>query len=191
MKMKNPITLFAMLISLCAAAQDTALHKGANEWGFQTGGGFSIVGGVRSHSYWLLAGRYSRVLTGELGRGALRGNLQYGVEAIPAMIVNQSTLVSAGGFSPLQLRYNFIAPKRVKPFIEIGGAMIGSSQQVPEGTSRFNFMSGGGVGLQVFNAKALAWQLGVRFQHISNAGIAQRNPGINSLYFFTGVSGWR
>jgi lipid A 3-O-deacylase len=188
-------TFLAILLGcLCAAAQkpvNDPLHKGANEWGFQTGGGFSIVGGVRSRSYWLLAGRYSRILTGDLCRCPLRGNLQYGVEAIPVMVFNQTSHVYAGGFSPLQLRYNFTAPKRVKPYIEMTGTMLGSAEPVPEGTARFNFMTGGGIGLQVFNEKARAWQLGVRFQHISNAGIAQRNPGINALYLFTGVSWWK
>ncbi len=185
------LTVVLLLLSCIAMADDSPLHKGANEWGFQTGGGFSIVGGVRSRSYWLLAGRYSRVLTGDIGSGILRGNLQYGVEAIPVMIVNQSTHVYTAGFSPLQLRYNFVAPKKVKPYFEIGGAVLGSSDQVPEGTSRFNFMSGGGIGVQVFNAKSRSWQLGMRFQHISNAGVAQHNPGINSLYFFTGLSWWK
>jgi Cu/Ag efflux pump CusA len=31
----------------------------------------------------------------------------------------------------------------------------------------------------------------MRYQHISNAGIAEHNPGINSLYFFTGISWWQ
>ena len=168
------------------------MHKGANEWGFQGGGALSIPGGARGdHPYFELAGRWSRVLTGELGSGPLRGNLQYGVEAIPALVVFQSTTVYSGGFSPLQLRYNFTAPKPVAPFVEIGGAVLGSREQVPEGTSRFNFLTNGGVGLQFLRDGHPAAQVGLRYQHISNASIAQHNPGINSLYFFTGLSWWR
>jgi len=148
------------------------MHKGANEWGFQGGGALSIPGGARGdHPYFELAGRWSRVLTGELGSGPLRGN--------------------SGGFSPLQLRYNFTTPKPVAPFVEIGGAVLGSREQVPEGTSRFNFLTNGGLGLQFLRDGHPAAQVGLRYQHISNASIAQHNPGINSLYFFTGLSWWR
>ncbi len=193
--------LFILLASLCAAAQSgpvirsdrdaTALHKGANEWGVETGGGTSIPGGVSDRHYWMLAGRWSRILTGELGGGLLRGNLQYGVDLIPALVMSQSKTVYAGGFTPLLLRYNFTAHRRVVPYLEVGGGMLGSVEPIPEGTSRFNFTPQGGVGLMVMQPRARAIQMGLRYLHISNAGRARRNPGINSLYFFTGISWWR
>lgn len=185
------LLLLLLLVCVCAAAQNFPLHKGANEWGFQTGGGTAIAGGAGNRSYWMLTGRYSRILTPELGSGPLRGNLQYGVEATPVMVVRQSTTVYAAGFSPLQLRYNFTARRRVVPYLEIGGSILGSTEQLPEGTSRFNFLTDGGIGFQVVRARLPAIQAGMRYQHISNAGIARRNPGINSLYFFGGMSWWK
>jgi hypothetical protein len=181
-----------LLAGALAAAQSSPLHKGAWEMGLHTGGGASIAGGARgSHNYWMLAGRVSRVLTGDLGSGALRGNLEYGVEAIPAMVVFQSTTVYAAGFSPLQLRYNFTAPKTVAPFVEIGGGILGSSDRLPEFTNNFNFISGGGVGLQFLRDGRPSVAVGMRYQHISNAGLARSNPGINSIYFHAGLSWWR
>ena len=130
-------------------------------------------------------------MTGDLGGGPLRGNLEYGVEAIPAMVVFQRNTVYSAGFSPLQLRWNFTSPKTVAPFLEIGGAVLASSDQLPEGTSRFNFLTNGGLGLQFLRNGRPSVSLGMRYQHISNAGTANHNPGINSLYFFTGLAWWK
>ena len=183
-----------LLSCVCAWAQQhppDVLHRGANEWGLQTGGGTAIPGGAGNRSYWALTGRYSRILTPELGSGPLRGNLQYGVEVTPVLVMRQSTTVYAGGFSPLQLRYNFTARRHVVPYLEIGGSVLGSAEPLPEGTSRFNFLTDGGIGFQVLRARLPAIQAGMRYQHISNAGLTRPNPGINSLYFFSGVSWWK
>jgi len=181
-----------ILLLAAALASAQTLHKGATELGVHVGGALSIPGGAPGdHPYFELAGRWSRVMTGDLGGGPLRGNIEYGVEVIPALVVFQSSTVYSAGFSPLQLRYNFTSPKTVAPFLEIGGAILGSGDPVPEGTSRFNFLTNGGVGLQFLRSGRPSVILGLRYQHISNAGIAQRNPGINSLYFFTGLAWWR
>ena len=105
--------------------------------------------------------------------------------------MSQSSTVYAAGFSPLQLRYNFIANRRSVPYVEIGGAVLGSTEPIPENTSRVNFLTHGGVGLQLLHHQSRTLQIGMRYQHISNAGIAEHNPGINSLYFFTGLSWWQ
>ncbi len=190
-----------LLGCVCAAAQSgsvipnpgdaSALHKGVNEWGVQTGGGTAIAGGAQDRSFWMLAGRWSRILTGELGGGPLRGNLQYGLEVIPALVMSQSTTVYAGGVTPVLMRYNFTAHRRFVPYLEAGAGILGSSDPLPEATSRFNFTPQGGIGFQIMQPGARAIQMGVRYHHISNAGLARRNPGINSLYFFTGISWWR
>ena len=52
---------------------------------------------------------------------------------------------------------------------------IYASKRVPESTSHFNFHSQGGAGV----ITPRGWMLGVRAGHISNAGYAERNPGIN------------
>jgi hypothetical protein len=126
-----------------------------------------------------------------MGKGPIRGNLQYSIEVIPVTIMSQSSMVYAAGLSPLQLRYNFTAGRRVIPFFEIGGAILASQEKVPENTSRINFLTFGGTGVHVFVAPKTDFQIGMRFQHISNAGIADFNPGINSLYFFLGLSRFR
>ena len=178
--------LAALLLTVSLQAQDV-LHKGASQLGLYTGGGASIQGGAPgSHNYWMLAGRWSWVMA-EFGGGAF----EYGVEVYPAMVVAQSTSVYAGGFSPLQLRYNFASRNRVVPYLEIGGGILGSSAQLPENTYRFNFIDQGSVGMQWMRDGRPSIQTGIRYQHISNAGLGNHNPGINSLFFFGGLSWWR
>ncbi len=171
--------------------EPTPFHRGTNEWGLHTGWGVSIAGGAGNRSYWMLVGRWGYILIDELGNGPLRGNLQYGIEVIPVLVMSQSSTIYAAGFSPLQIRYNFIAIRRLVPYVEIGGCILGSAEPLPENTSRLNFLTHGGVGLQLLHHQSRTFQIGMRYQHISNAGIAERNPGINSLYFFTGLSWWR
>ena len=180
------IFLVVALLTLSAEAQDV-LHKGAQELGVYSGGGVSIPGGIPgSHDYWMLAGRWSRVMA-EFGGGAF----EYGVEVYPAMVVKQSNTVFAGGFSPLQLRYNFGSHNKVVPYLEIGGGILGSSSQLPENTYRFNFLDQGSLGVQFMRDGKPSIQTGVRYQHISNAGLGNHNPGINSMFLFVGASWWR
>ncbi len=183
------ILMAAILLTLASGplgAQDV-LTKGSQELGFYTGGGISIPGGIPgSHDYWMLAGRWSRVMA-EFGGGAF----EYGVEVYPAMVVKQSNTVFAGGGSPLQLRYNFFTKNKVVPYLEIGAGMLGSSSQLPENTYRFNFIDQGSLGVQWVRNGRPSFQTGVRYQHISNAGLGMHNPGINSMFLFGGFSWWK
>jgi len=155
--------------------------------GFYLGGAKSIPGGAPgSHNYFMAAGRWSRVMA-EFGGGAF----EYGVEVYPAMVVGQSTTVYAGGFSPLQLRYNFGTKNKVVPYFEIGAGILGSSAQLPENTYRFNFVDQGGIGLQWLRDGRPSVTAGLKYQHISNAGLGNHNPGINSMFMFMGLSWWK
>jgi hypothetical protein len=178
----------ALLTLLTGAvhAQDV-LQKGNQEFGFYTGGGISIPGGEPgSHDYWMAAGRWSRVMAQFWG-----GSFEYGVEVYPALIVKQTTTVYAGGGSPLQLRYNFMSKHKVVPYLEIGAGMLGSTAQLPENTYRFNFIDQGSLGVQWLRKGHPSFQTGVRYQHISNAGLGNHNPGINSMFLFGGFSWWK
>jgi hypothetical protein len=177
-----PLTLLAGAIQ----AQDV-LQKGAQEFGFYTGAGISIPGGSPgSHDYGMAAGRWSRVMANFWG-----GAFEYGVEVYPVLVVKQTTTVYAGGGSPLQLRYNFLTKNKVVPYLEIGGGMLGSSAQLPENTYRFNFIDQGSLGVQWLRKGHPSFQTGIRYQHISNAGLGNHNPGINSMFLFGGFSWWK
>jgi hypothetical protein len=82
--------------------------KGAAEWGFHGGGAITVPGGKRDRQYWMLAARWGRILTPQISGGALRGNLEYSMEAVPAFVMRQSSTVYGGGFTPVQLSSKYI-----------------------------------------------------------------------------------
>ncbi|MBI4465462.1 MAG: acyloxyacyl hydrolase [Acidobacteria bacterium] len=174
-----------------AAQQHPAIYKGVTEWGWLSGGGVGIAGCVREGDFGALHLRWGRVLTADHGPAFLRGNLQYALEVVPAMVLFQSTTVFGGGLTPLLLQYNFTGGRRMVPFFQAGAGMLFTTEPVPTGTSRFNFTPQGGLGIYWFPWPRTALVFGVRYHHISNAGLAQPNPGRNSLFFHAGISWWR
>jgi opacity protein-like surface antigen len=64
------------------------------------------------------------------------------------------------------------------------------SQQVPvSGSSQFNFAVSWGAGVQLWHSGSQSISLGYKFNHISNANSAARNPGVDSNVFYAGY-GW-
>lgn len=188
-------TAAAAVISLLAtfaprARAQAAWQQGAIEMGVLSAGGTAIVGGLRDRGVTFTALRWGRQMTGELGRSPLRGNLQYSVETIPLYLQFQSKVVYGAGLTPFLLRYNFTKPRSWSPYVEIGAGILGTTQKVPEDTSRFNFTPQGGVGVQFIMSGKRSFTAGVRYHHTSNAGLARSNPGINAILFHTGVSWW-
>ena len=174
-----------------AQSLDDMFRKGATELGFHAGGAIAVPGGKRDRNYWMLVARWGRILTPQIAGGALRGNLEYGIEAVPALVMRQSSTVYGGGFAPIQFRYNFTSAGAVVPYFEIGSGILASTSQIPEGSSRFNFASHGGFGVHFVSVGGRSVALGARYVHISNAGIGVTNPGINTVYFYTGLSWWQ
>jgi hypothetical protein len=125
------------------------------------------------------------------GPGFLRGALQYNFEIVPAMVIRESSTVFGGGFTPVLMQYNFASGRRVLPFLQAGAGMLFTTRDVPDDTSPFNFTPQGGIGAYWLLRPRFAAVVGLRYHHISNAGTAGRNPGHNSLYFYSGFSWWR
>ena len=172
-------------------ANDARWSRGATEWGIFSGGGPSISGGVGDRGFWFVSGRWGRQITAESGDSWARGHLQYAIEAMPLYLHFQSKTVYGAGITPLLLRYHFTRPQRFVPFLEGGAGILATTEQVPEGTSHFNFTPQAGVGLQYVSATGPGWTVGVRYHHTSNAGIARRNPGVNAIVFHAGISWWK
>ena len=166
-------------------------EKGSTEWGWITGGGARIAGGVREGNFWALQLRWGRVLTEPRGPGVLRGTLEYAVEVVPALVMVRSETVFGGGLNPLLLQYNFTRGQRLVPFLQAGGGMLFTTDDIPAGTAQFNFTPQGGVGVYWLRGAEPSVVFGVRYHHISNAGRVQPNPGHNALYFYGGMSWWR
>lgn len=84
--------------------------------------------------------------------------------------------VHAGNLSLVVRRYSASHPAL---FAEISSGPMWAGKQVPAATSRFNFLSQAGIGVLIGSRWATPITIGYRFAHISNAGFAHHNPGMN------------
>ena len=169
-------------------AQDGPQTDG-NEVEFWTAGGHGTNGIAQHTGMWTAGFRYGWVITAPHGPGFLRGRFEYAVDAVPVFVLFQPTNTAYGAaIDPFALIWNLDTRGRIVPYIELGGGVLFTNTQAPEGTSRINFTSASGVGVHYFRGK-YAWTADVRFMHISNAGLQPLNPGINTVQLRLGV-GW-
>jgi lipid A 3-O-deacylase len=154
---------------------------GGHELQVWTGGGHGINGSTSDTGVWTFGARYGWVLTDPVGPGPLRGRFEYAVDVVPVFLVTQRTGTAYGfGLNPFALKWDFASPHGIAPYAEIGGGTLFSNTQVPPGTSRVNFTTAGAIGVHFLRSK-YNWSAEVRFMHISNAGLATPNPGINTV----------
>lgn len=176
--------------SLTAQTQPPAEQR-AREIAVTTGGAMDLPGGAAGGEYWATQLRFGRVMFAPVGPGFLRGTLEAAMEVEPAVLIRQRETILGIGVTPSLLQWNFAAPDRVIPFIQVGSGMLLTTAKFPRGTSHFNFTPQGGIGVYWFRSPRRAWILGLRYHHTSNAGFTKFNPGHNALYFYAGLSWWR
>jgi hypothetical protein len=178
------------VLSACALAQSLpsdSLEKGTWELGIWTAGGHSVSGGTADTGVWNAGVRVGKVLTDEHGSGLLRGNLEYAVDLIPVYLLAFPRQTSyAGGFDPFIVKWNFTSGRKVAPYLELGGGVLLSLDDIPPGTSNVNFMPQASFGAQIFTRQKRAVSVAAKYVHISNAGLATPNPGINTIQFAIG-----
>jgi hypothetical protein len=161
--------------------------EGGHEWQVWTGGGHGINGSQQNDGIFNLGGRFALVLTAPHGPGFLRGRLEYAIDAVPVFLVTQRSGTAYGaGVNPFAFKWLLDTHRRVVPYFEIGGGTLFTNVRVPENTSRVNFTTGGALGAH-FLRKKHNWSAEVRFMHISNASIANLNPGINTIQVRLGL----
>jgi hypothetical protein len=126
--------------------------------------------------------------------GPARHGIDVGVVFAPTLMSQPTTFfddfhesenVRAASLS-LLARHTFARRGAVQPYVELSSGPIYASRRVPESTSHFNFISQAGVGV-VTTSTRVPLMLGIRFFHISNAGYAERNPGINFTSILLGL----
>lgn len=179
--------LTAMLLCSSLALAQARLEDGGHELQVWTGGGHSAAGGTSKTAVWNLGLRYGWILTRPHGPGFLKGRFEYAVDAVPAFLVFQPANTAYGaGINPLNLKWNFATREQIVPYIELSGGTLFTNHDVPAFTSRVNFTSGAAFGAH-FLGKEHAWTVELRYMHISNAGLADPNPGINTLQVRVGV----
>ena len=185
--MHSSIVIAALLIGASLCPAQTGPEKGGNEIQVWAGGGHSVSGG-RGHIGTFNAGlRYGWILTGPHLPGFLRGRFEYAVDAVPLFLVFQPTNTAYGvGFDPLGLKWNFERHGRISPYLELTGGAVFTNHNVPPGTNTVNFMDQAALGMHILGANHNV-SLELRYMHISNAGLATPNPGVNTVQVRLGI----
>ena len=178
---KKPTLLACLLLVVvsCATAQDRP-EEGGHELEVWTGGGHSVPGGTKETSVWNAGVRYGWILTAPHGPGFLSGRFEYAVDAVPAFVVFQRANTAYGaGVNPFALKWIFATRGDAQPYLELNGGTLFTNHEVPAGTSNINFTSSAALGVHLLRHNA--WTVEVRYMHISNAGLATPNSGINTV----------
>jgi len=161
-------------------------EKGSNEWQGWAGWAFPIplfVGFPRAHI--TTAGvRYGRVLTNRHGPGLLQGRLEVAFDAVPLDEISlPGRRVYGGGFNPFAWKWDFVTRRRMSPYFELSGGGLWTNHQPLSGTTTFNFTPSAAIGVNLpWGASGkYSWTVDFRYFHISNAGLSNYNPGLNTL----------
>ena len=166
--------------------------KGTLEFGFLTGywQGNNAFGNEpsanRSAVYFLP--QLGLVLTDEIGSGWTSGNVEVLIEPLAAHYYQPFSASAFGG--SLMVKYNFLDFGRWMPFWDGGAGMLWTDlgPRIPEQSTQFNFVLQTGPGVSYFVTENTSVTVGIRFHHISNAGIGERNIGLNGCLFNVGIS---
>jgi hypothetical protein len=179
--------LSLLLIACTACTAQQGPEYGGQELELWAGGGHSVPGGT-SHTEAFNAGlRYGWILTDPHLPGFLRGRFEYAVDGVPIFFIFQPANTAYGvGFDPLVLKWNFERHGRFSPYIELTGGTVFTDHNVPANTNTVNFMDQAAFGTHILGEK-YNWSLEVRYMHISNAGLANLNPGVNTVQVRLGI----
>ena len=179
--MRISLFIVAVLIASSVCLAQTGPEKGGHEIQVWAGGGHSVSGGRGSTGAFNAGLRYGWILTDPHLPGFLRGRFEYAVDAVPVMLFFQPASTAFGmGFDPLGLKWNFQRHGRISPYLELTGGALFTNHDVPTGTNRVNFMDQAALGMHILGAKHNV-SLELRYMHVSNAGLATPNPGVNTV----------
>jgi lipid A 3-O-deacylase len=174
-----------------SGADQWAPAQGDHELEPWTGGGHSVPGGAGNIGGWNVGLRCGWVLTGLHGPGFLRGQFEYAVDVVPAFLVFEPGGTAYGiALDPIALKWDFGERHRVVPYLEMSGGTLFTSRDVPSGILRVNFASGAATGLY-FSAAKFNWSAELRWMHISDAGLTDPNPGIDTIQIRLGFGVFR
>ncbi len=91
------------------------------------------------------------------------------------------------GVTPL-LKLSLPLGGKILAFLEGGAGLILENFDSPTTGSTFNFTPQVGAGLDIALTPQLALTLAYRFRHSSNAGLYERNPGLDANFFHVGLT---
>ena len=178
---------------VCAEENGARFAKGSEEWALALGQGIG-------HDLWGSSGedaaevrftglvpRYGLGLSDPVAEDAwYRGNLELLLEGA-LLVATEPKGGFLGGASAL-LRYNFLAWRRVVPFVELGAGVAWLELDLESQSDGLSFTPQGGLGFHWWLSPRAALTASWRLHHVSNAGIGDDNVGINESLFLVGFS---
>jgi len=180
------LALLLLAGSVIAAGQ-AAPEKDGNEVQIWTGGGHSVSGGRGDTGIFNAGLRYGWIITDLHLPSFLRGRFEYALDAVPVFLAFQPINTAYGvGFDPLGLKWDFQRHRTISPYLELTGGVLFSNHDIPPGTNTVNFMDQAALGMHILGAKHNV-SLELRYMHISNAGLATPNPGVNTVQVRLGI----
>lgn len=185
--MPKPLLLAILLALSASAVGQVGPEQGGNEIQVWAGGGHSVPGGTSNTSVFNAGFRYGWIITGEHLPGILRGRFEYAVDAIPVFLIFQPANTAYGvGFDPLGLKWNFKRRRNISPFLELTGGALFTNHDVPNHVNDVNFTPQAAFGAHILGRK---YNLSVelRYLHISDAGLTNPNPGLNTVQVRIGI----
>jgi Lipid A 3-O-deacylase (PagL) len=165
------------------------IRAGAFEWTIAAGGGASLPKDdlhLETVTSFHLLPHLGYFVTDEVGRAALRGNLEILVEPTLGYL-DASTSATVVGVAVLP-RWVFAGSPRVRPYLEAGAGILVGQIDLRQTNCDVNFILEGGGGAMVFMTDRVALTLGARLQHVSNADRCSQNEGLNSVFGLVGIS---
>jgi lipid A 3-O-deacylase PagL len=187
--------VIAMFLATSASAQEQ--EHAYNEYtywfggAFENGHGFSSTVGARNYQ---LESRYERLIYWKEPFA-----VRWVFDAVPVALVGDPhthnghrAYANGVGGSPIGAQVNFVHFHRVEPFLTSGGGFLYFNHRMFGTTQQFNFTAQLGGGVQLFtSSRRTAIDLGYKYHHISNANLANQNPGLDSHMLFVGLSLFR
>ncbi len=182
-------TLLVLLAPMTAAATEGPCLE-LREWGVRAGGGVnssSLIQYYAIHPYWGLS------LWDPASRWFEKHDIRalWMIEPWAAYVNDDNGKHQTDSFeigvNALFVRLVF-GESIVRPFIEAGEGAVYTDLRKQDLGTRLQFTStiGGGLEYEVRPGMAIGAQ--ARFRHMSNAGMASSNPGINTVFGLFGLT---
>jgi hypothetical protein len=193
MRLFQTVVLAVLACLLYSAAPASAGDGGRlefREWGIRAGGGINPSSYIQYYAIHPYVGL-------SLWDPASRWFEKYGLHALWMIepwvaYVNDDhgkykTESFEIGVSPLFARLVF-GDRSLRPFLEGGEGAVYTDLRKQDLGTRLQFTSQLGAGLEYEIRPGLALGFQVRVRHMSNAGMASSNPGINTIYGLLGLT---
>ena len=178
-----------LLFPICSQAAWQGLFH-PERWEFRAGYAYQYKDAkARPHNFQLLNFMVSAAfpMGGQQGRGWFKGRFEWAPELWLGLFTHPYVrpLFNA---TPLQFRYVFEPEWKVHPYLFAGAGILYADVDRRETGNRLNFNPQFGAGLYYALNDAASLILEYRHVHISNAGMDERNSGMNNHTFLAGVS---